>query len=54
MKVSSVLLAEDDDDIRTLIGRGLRNRGFEVTSTADGNEAWRRSLREDTTSSSRI
>ena len=39
VSVGSVLLAEDDDDLRALIGRGLRDRGFEVTPTADGNEA---------------
>jgi two-component system response regulator HydG len=37
--IGSVLLAEDDDDLRTLMVRRLRERGFEVTPAADGNQA---------------
>jgi CheY-like chemotaxis protein len=34
-----VLLAEDDDDVRTLAELVLRREGFEVTAVADGEAA---------------
>jgi PAS domain S-box-containing protein len=36
-----ILLAEDDDDIRSLIGGGLDEFGYRVLTAADGNEALR-------------
>ncbi len=38
---NTVLLVEDDDDIRASIGDVLREEGFEVVGAADGNDALR-------------
>lgn len=35
---SRVLLAEDDDDLRTLLALKLRDAGFDVTEASDGND----------------
>lgn len=35
-----ILLAEDDDDVRLTTRLVLQKQGFQVTATADGEEAW--------------
>jgi CheY-like chemotaxis protein len=37
----SVLLVEDDEDIRASVGEILRDEGFEVIAATDGNDALR-------------
>ena len=37
--VRSILLVDDDDAVRTVVGEQLRELGFEVTATADGASA---------------
>ncbi len=37
--VPTLLLVEDDDALRGLLARALRERGFEVTAVADGDAA---------------
>ena len=39
--VRSILLVDDDDAVRTVVGEQLRELGFEVTATADGASAVR-------------
>ena len=39
--VHSILLVDDDDAVRTVVGEQLREFGFEVTATADGASAVR-------------
>ena len=34
----TVLLVEDDDELRGVLGRGLREEGFSVDSRRDGGE----------------
>jgi DNA-binding response OmpR family regulator len=34
-----VLIADDDDDLRTLLARRLTRRGWQVTEAADGTQA---------------
>jgi CheY-like chemotaxis protein len=37
--VRSILLVDDDDAVRTVVGEQLRELGFDVTATADGASA---------------
>lgn len=38
-KINSILLAEDDEQLRALLIRGLTYRGFKVTAVSNGNDA---------------
>jgi hypothetical protein len=40
-----ILVADDDEDIRLLIGDALAECGFEVVAARDGEEAWSLALR---------
>jgi two-component system response regulator ResD len=40
-----ILVAEDDDDTRELMRRTLERRGYEVTTAADGVEAYELAVR---------
>jgi two-component system, cell cycle response regulator CpdR len=37
--MTRILLAEDDDSLRTFLGRSLERAGYEVIACADGDEA---------------
>lgn len=37
--MSKILLAEDDDSLRSFLARALERAGYEVVSCADGDEA---------------
>lgn len=38
---TTILVVEDETAIRELLGQGLRRRGYEVLTAADGDEALR-------------
>lgn len=42
MAEQTVIVADDDDDIRDLVAFKLENAGYEVISVADGDSAWDR------------
>ncbi|GAA1235543.1 response regulator [Janibacter melonis] len=42
MAEQTVVVADDDDDIRDLVAFKLENAGYEVISVADGDSAWDR------------
>ncbi|WP_252976012.1 response regulator transcription factor [Janibacter melonis] len=42
MAMQTVVVADDDDDIRDLVAFKLENAGYEVISVADGDSAWDR------------
>ena len=37
--MTRILLAEDDDSLRSFLGRALERAGYDVTACADGDEA---------------
>ncbi|GAB2484386.1 response regulator transcription factor [Jatrophihabitans fulvus] len=41
MPTARILLVEDDHELRDLLARGLRRRGYELVSAADGDSALR-------------
>ena len=43
---TTVLVADDDEDILNLVAWALRDEGFSVTATSDGLEALRETVRE--------
>ena len=40
--MEQVLIVDDDDDIRRLVGYHLEQAGFEVVQARTGNEGWYR------------
>lgn len=42
MAEQTVVVADDDDDIRDLVAFKLENAGYEVIAVADGDSAWDR------------
>jgi len=45
-RVRSVLVVEDEDDIRDLVGHHLRKNGYAVSYAGDGRAAWDRLIAE--------
>lgn len=45
-RARTVLVVEDEEDIRELVGLHLRRQGYRVVYAADGREGWRQALAE--------